>query len=115
MIGENMTMQQQIQEIIDRFHRKMEKDPDTKKEIEHLDKTFNIDLGTESYSMKLKDAHIYDFVPSLLPEADVTLTTTPESLQGLIDGTLRPMRAYVTKKIKIKGKIDDLMFLKKFF
>jgi len=110
-----MAMQEQIQALIDKFHRKMEKEPDVKKEIEHLEKSFNIDLGSESYSMKLKNAQIYDFVPQLLPEADVTLTTTPENLQGLIDGTLRPMRAYVLKKVQIKGKIDDLMFLKKFF
>ena len=110
-----MTMQPQIQELIDRFHRKMEKDPNVKKEIEPLVKTVNIDLGTESYSMKLKNAQIYDFVPTLLQEADITLTTTPENLQALIDGTLRPMRAFVMKKIQIKGKIDDIMFLKKFF
>ncbi len=110
-----MSMQPQIQEMINKFHRKMEKDPDVRKEIEPLTKTLNIDLGTEMYSMKLKNAQIYDFVPGLLQEADITLTTTPENLQGLIDGTLRPMRAFVLKKIQIKGKIDDIMFLKKFF
>jgi putative sterol carrier protein len=51
----------------------------------------------------------------MLQEADVTLTTTPENLSALIDGTLRPMRAFVLKKVQIKGKLDDLMFLKKFF
>ena len=102
-----MSMQQEIQEVIDRFHRR--------KEVEPLSKSFNLDLGTESYSLKLKDAKIYYFEPGLLDDADVTVTTTPENLQGLIDGTLRPMRAYVLKKIAVKGKIDDLMFLKKLF
>ena len=83
--------------------------------MEPLSKSFNLDLGTESYSLKLKDAKIYYFEPGLLDDADVTVTTTPENLQGLIDGTLRPMRAYVLKKIAVKGKIDDLMFLKKLF
>lgn len=110
-----MTMQPQIQETIDRFHRKMEKDPNMKKEIEHLTKTVNIDLGTEAYSLKLKNSQIYDFVPVLLQEADITIITTPENLQALIDGTLRPMRAFVMKKIQVKGKLDDIMFLKKFF
>jgi len=110
-----MSMQPQIQELIDKFHRKMNDDPKMKEEIEPLVKTFNIDLGTEAYSMKLKNAQIYDFVPVLLQEADVTMITTPEHLQALIDGTLRPMRAFVLKKVQVKGKIDDLMFLKKFF
>ena len=110
-----MSMEPEIQRLIDKFRAKVASDENVKKEIAHLDKTFNIDLGEESYSFHLKDSEISDFKPELLGEADVTLITTPESLQGLIDGTLRPMRAYVTKKIKIKGKIDDLMFLKKFF
>ena len=110
-----MTMQQEIQEVIDRFHRKMEKDENLRKEVEPLSKSFNLDLSTESYSLKLKDAKIYYFEPGLLDDADVTVTTTPENLRGLIDGTLRPMRAYVLKKIAVKGKIDDLMFLKKLF
>ncbi len=109
-------MQQEIQAVIDRFHRKMEKDPEVRKEVEPLEKVFNLDLGDgESYVLKLKDAHIYHFEPGMEPEADVTVTTTPENLQGLIDGTLRPMRAYVLKKIQVKGKIDDLLFLKKLF
>lgn len=110
-----MTTHDQIQTLIDKFHRKMEKDEEARKEIEPITKTFNIDLGTEQYSMKLENAQIKDFKDSALEDADVTLTTTPENLQALIDGTLRPMKAYVTKKISLKGKIQDVMFLKKFF
>lgn len=115
MIGEPMSMQQEIQNVIDRFHRKMEKDPEVRKEVEPLEKVFNLDLGSETYTLKLKDARIYYFEPGMDENADVTLTTTPENLMGLIDGSLRPMRAYVLKKIQIKGKIDDLLFLKKLF
>ena len=110
-----MSMQNEIQEVIDRFHRKMEKDENLRKEVEPLTKTFNLDLGTEGYCLKLTDAKIYYFEPVLDENADVTVTTTPDNLRGLIDGTLRPMRAYVLKKITVKGKIDDLMFLKKLF
>ncbi|MCL2148029.1 MAG: SCP2 sterol-binding domain-containing protein [Methanomassiliicoccaceae archaeon] len=110
-----MSMEASIQELIDRFHGKMERDEQARADVMPLRKTFNIDLGTEHYSMRLEDARIEGFGPQMLDEADVTLYTTPESLQGLIDGTLRPMKAYVTKRITIKGKIQDLLFLKKFF
>ncbi len=110
-----MTMEPQIQSLIDRFAQKMEKDEEARKDVEPLIKTVNIDLGTEQYSMKLEHAAISEFKPELRPEADLLLTTTPENLQAIIDGELRPMRAYITKKITIKGKIQDLMFLKKFF
>lgn len=110
-----MSMQDEIQAVIDRFHAKMDTDENLRKEVAPLVKTFNLDLGDEAYSMKLKDARIYDFEPKMLDDADVTVTTTAENLRGLIDGTLRPMRAYVLKKIQVKGKIDDLLFLKKLF
>ena len=110
-----MSMQAEIQHVIDRFHAKMESDEKIRKEIEHLEKSFNLDLGDERYSLKLKDARIHHFEPELLEDADVTVTTTAENLQGLIDGTLRPMRAYVLKKIQVKSNINDLMFLKKLF
>lgn len=110
-----MSAKEQIQELIDKFHRKMEKDPEVKKKVEHLQKIFNLDLGDEKYTMKLKDARIYEFTETLDPEADVTIITTPENFQALVEGTLRPMKAYVTKKITVKGKIDDLMFLKNLF
>lgn len=110
-----MSMEDSIQTLIDKFHRKMEKDEEARNEVMPLEKTINIDLGSEQYSLRLEKARIEDFRPQMLEEADVTLTTTPESLQGLIDGTLRPMKAYVTRKMTVKGKIQDLMFLKKFF
>jgi putative sterol carrier protein len=110
-----MSMEASIQILIDKFHRKMENDKQAREEVMPLKKTVNIDLGTEHYSMKLENAQIEDFKPEMTDGADIVLITTPESLQGLIDGTLRPMKAYVTKKIVLKGKIQDLMFLKKFF
>jgi len=110
-----MSMEASIQTLIDKFHRKMENDEQARAEVMPIRKTINIDLGTEHYSMKLENAQIDDFKPEMIEGPDITLLTTPESLQGLIDGTLRPMKAYITKKIVVKGKIQDLMFLKKFF
>jgi len=105
-------MEPRIQQMIDKFHRKMEKDAEAKEKVMPLKKTVNIDLGEEVYSLRVEDAHIHDFKPELLPEADISLTTTPETMDALIEGTLRPMRAYMTKKITVKGKLEDVMHLK---
>ena len=110
-----MTMEPRIQEMIDKFHRRMDKDEKARAEVEPVVKTLNIDLGEETYSMKLEHAKVVDFKEGLYDEADITVITTPENLDALIEGTLRPMRAYVTKKIVVKGKIEDIMHLKKLF
>ncbi len=83
-------------------------------EVEHLIKTVNINLDNEVYSFKLEKAEIINFKPTLLDSADISIATTAESLEKLIDGTLRPMKAYITKKVIVKGKMQDLLHLKKF-
>jgi len=107
-----MTAEEDIQKMIGKFERRMAKDEDAKAKVKEIKKTINIDLGEEHYSFRVEDAAVYDYKAELLEEADITLITTPENLHLLVEGELRPMRAYVTKKIKIKGKIEDVLHLK---
>ncbi|MCQ2052620.1 MAG: SCP2 sterol-binding domain-containing protein [archaeon] len=108
-------MRSKIQSMIDKFCRKVEKDEKIRKEIEIITKTVNIDLGEETYNFKLEHAQIAELSEGLSEKADITLKTTPENLNALIEGTLRPMKAYITKKIIVKGKIDDIMHLRNLF
>jgi len=110
-----MTMRPTIEEMIGKFRQRMESDENARKEVEPIHKTINIDLGSEFYSMVLDNAEIKEFKEELTDGVDITLITTPEHLQALIDGDLRPMRAYLTGKIKVKGKLQDVMHLKKLF
>jgi len=110
-----MSMEAQIQAMIDKFHGKMASDEKVRDEIAHLKKVFNLDMTTEVYSFRLEDSTITEFKPELSDAADVTMEASVENMQALMDGTLRPMKAYITKKVVIKGKIQDLMFLKKLF
>jgi putative sterol carrier protein len=110
-----MTTKDMIQGLIDKFHSKMEKDENARAEVARLSKSFNIDTGGSGYSLRLEDARIVSFDDALLDGADVTLAVSEDDLRSLIDGSLRPMRAYVTKRIRIAGSLEDLMFLRKFF
>ena len=110
-----MTNEEIIQKMIDKFHRKMAKDEKAKAEVEPIEKTMNIDLGEETFRLKVAHAEVVEFEKGMYDEADLVVKTKPEHLQQLVEGTLRPMRAYVTKKVVIKGKIEDLLYLKKFF
>ena len=104
-----------IQKMIDKFHRRMAKDEKARAEVEPIEKTMNVDLGEETFRLKVAHAQVVEFEKGAYDEADMLLKTKPEYLQQLVDGSLRPMRAYVTKKVVIKGKIEDLLYLKKFF
>jgi len=110
-----MTMYDSIQEMIDKFHKKAEEDEKVRSKLEGVVKTINIDLGTEAYSLRLEDVRIHDYKEGMTDEADILFTSTPENLQALIDGKLRPMKGYILRKFTVKGKIEDLMHLKSLF
>ena len=110
-----MASEEIIQKMVDKFHRKMAKDEKARAEVEPIEKTMNVDLGEETFRLKVAHAQVVEFEKGMYDEADMLVKTKPEYLLQLIDGTLRPMRAYVTKKVIIKGKIEDILYLKKFF
>ena len=112
---EELTSREIIQKMVDKFHRRMAKDEKARVEVEPVEKKFNVDLGEETFHLKVAHAQVEEFDRGLYDEADIFLKTKPEYLQQLVEGTLRPMRAYVTKKITVKGKIEDILHLKKFF
>ena len=106
-----MTAEEDIQKMIGKFERSMAKDEEAKAKVSEVKKSVNIDLGEEHYSFRIEDAQVKDFSDSAMETADITIITTPENLHLLVEGELRPMRAYVTRKIVIKGKIEDILHL----
>jgi len=110
-----MTMHGSIQGMIDKFHKKAENDEKLREKLDGVVKTMNIDLGEEKYSMKLDNAQITDYREGTVEGADIVFISTPENLQALIDGTLRPMKGYLMKKFTVKGKLEDIMYLKSLF
>ena len=107
-----MTAEEDIQKMIGKFERRMAKDEEAREKVKEVNKTINVDLGEEKYSFRIENSAVHDFTDSALENADITLITTPENLHLLVEGELRPMRAYVTRKIVIKGKIEDILHLK---
>jgi len=41
--------------------------------------------------------------------------TDPQTLEGLISGKIRPMKALALRKLKLKGDFEDLLRFRKFF
>ena len=107
-----MSMEPMIKKMIEKYEKKSNKDPEVREKVKDIKKSVNIDLGVEHYSFIVDGPNVIDFKCEMLDDADLTIGSTPENLTALIEGDLRPMRAYVTKKITIKGNIQDLMHLK---
>ena len=48
-----------------------------------------------------------------LPSPDVTVTTSSDTLVGILDRKTNPELAFLTRKIKVSGKMEDLLKLQK--
>jgi len=110
-----MTVRPIFEEIIQTFEAKVAKDENLQKELEGIDKKVNVDLGTETYSFVLADKKVLDFKEGLLPSADITITSDPQTVTDLYSGKMKIMKAWALKKVRIKGSIEDVLKLRKFF
>ena len=110
-----MSVEPMIQELIDRFNAKVESDEKLREELKDLSKTVYVDLGEEKYNFTLKDEHIGDFSQGEIENADISITSDPETFVGIVDGKIKPMKAFALRKVKIKGDVSDIMSLRKLF
>ena len=48
-----------------------------------------------------------------LQAPDITVTTSSDTLAGILDRKINPELAFLTRKIKVSGKMEDLLKLQK--
>jgi putative sterol carrier protein len=46
-----------------------------------------------------------------VPQPDVQVITSSDTLAGIIDGKINPIQAYITRKLKVTGQMEDLLKL----
>ena len=104
-----------LQDMVERFNHKTSKDEKLKEELMGIEKRINLDLGEEHFCFILNNGEAHSLQKGMFSEPDVTITSDPVTLTGLIEKTIRPMRAYAQKKFQVKGKLEDLLHLRKLF
>jgi len=105
-----------LQNAVDKFNRKSRDDPKFKEELAGKTRTiqFKLDDG-QAWNFTLEDSHIDGVHDGSLEKADISIMTDEETIRGIFDGSISPMRAYALKKIKFKASLQDLLTLRKFF
>src|SRR5215469_3145235 len=48
-----------------------------------------------------------------LPQPDIKVTTSSDILAGILDRTVNPELAFITRKLKVSGPMEDLLKLQK--
>ncbi|HSV42800.1 MAG TPA: SCP2 sterol-binding domain-containing protein [Methanomassiliicoccales archaeon] len=110
-----MAVRPLIEQTIERFQEKVACDPSMQKELEGVTKRVNIDLCSETYHFVLDNKRICGFDTGLLDCPDIMIKSDPQTVEDLFTGKMKPMKAWALKKIVIKGSLEDIMRLRKFF
>ena len=111
----DVTMMTPLEEMVSKFNRKTANDEKLLEELQGIEKRINLDLGEESYCFILDNGQAHSLQFGMFNEADVEISTDPMTITGLIEKTIRPMRAFAQKKFRVKGKLEDLLHLRKLF
>jgi putative sterol carrier protein len=48
-----------------------------------------------------------------VPQPDITVTTSSDTLAGILDRKVNPELAFITRKLKVSGSMEDLLKLQK--
>jgi len=105
-----------LEEAIDKFNKRAAEDAKLQKELDGKVRRVSIDIddGT-SYNFTLRDKRIGELVEGSLDQADIRVRSTGAVLTGILKKEIKPLKAYLTKKVKFEASLEDLLTLKKFF
>jgi len=105
-----------LRAMVDKFNDKVKQDEKLRKELEGLEKTIQIEVTDDAtYSFRLADQSVKDFGKNELAEPDIRIIADAATLEGLISGEIRPMKALATKKLQVKASLSDMLAIRKFF
>jgi putative sterol carrier protein len=67
----------------------------------------------EQYVLSVVDGKQASVEKAAVQGADVVVTISTDTLAGIMNRTTNPVTAYMMRKIKVKGSMDDMMKLQK--
>jgi putative sterol carrier protein len=105
-----------LRETITRFNKKAANDPKLSAELQDVRKVIQVEITDgEMYNFVLENARVGELNKGQTQNPDIRIITSKETLFQLRSGELRVMKAYATRRLQVKGSIEDLLRLRKFF
>jgi len=105
-----------LKDMIEKFNAKAAGDPAFEKELQALRKVVQVEVTDgEKYHFTLENARIGPMSKGPTANPDITIIGKTETYKQLQTGELRPMKAYALRKLQVKGTLEDILRLRKFF
>ena len=109
-------VEQLLKGAIDKFNARVMEDPELAKELEGVSKVVQVEVeGGDWYHFTLRDGAVDGPHKGEIADPDVRIIASADTLTKLWTKELRVMKAVVTKQLRVKGSMEDLLRLKRFF
>lgn len=109
-------VEQLLREIIGKFNEKVAQDQELETELKDVRKMIQVEVQDgDWYHFVLENARVGEPQKGATESPDVRIIASSETLSKLWSKELRVMKAIATRKLQVKGSIEDLLRLKKFF
>jgi putative sterol carrier protein len=104
-----------INGAIQRFNARVDRDQELQKELEGMVRTIQVELKEgKSYCFTLKDGRMGQLQEGRLDNPDIKIISDEATLSGLLTGTVKPMKAWATRKVQFKASLEDIVRIRKF-
>jgi putative sterol carrier protein len=106
-----------LNDMIRKVNEKAASDPKFEAELKGIKKLVQVVVTDgDTYHFILENARIGSLSKGPASGTpDIQIIGSTEVMMQLKSGELRPMKAYATRKLQVKGTLEDILRLRKFF
>ena len=109
-----MCIKDKLGKLVAHFNKKAESDEQLKEYVDGMERSIVFNLTDDkAYNTKLSNSQLSDVIEGGIDDAEIIIETDKATMLGLLDGSVKPMKAYATKKLKIKASLQDMMLMRK--
>lgn len=109
-------MEELLLGVIGKFNERAESDEKLRKELEGVNRRIQIEVTDgKNFNFVLENIRISDFVEGDMDSPDITIVSDTETIHGLFNGEIGPMKALATKKLRVQGSLSDMLKIRKLF
>lgn len=104
-----------LNEAVEKFNKRVEEDAELRKAVEGKKRKVLIELKDgRKYNILLENGKMGNPKIGDIDEPDIRISSSSEILEKILKKEMKVIKAYALGKLKIKGKLEDILTIKKF-
>lgn len=108
-------LEQSLKDMIAKFNAKVKEDEKLQSALEGITRKVQIEITDgKSYNFLLENKEMKNFSEGIIGDANVRIITDSTTMIGIINKKISPIKAYATKRLRLKASISDVLKLQKF-